>query len=78
VNRPLHELRDEYVKSPRSALAFELDDWRHNRAVGTAQVMVGTLEAGTSVPFKVVVPNVSQSVEPYDVLVAFSESGTHT
>lgn len=72
VNRPLRTFGDEYMSNPAAALRERLSRGRTTRTVGTGQVLVGTLDPGESVPFKVVIPNVKQDAQGYEVEVAFS------
>jgi len=65
VRRPMWTMRDKYIKDQNP---FGL----YPDPLGKAQVSVRDLLPGSETPFRVVVPNVKQSNEGYQVEVRFS------
>jgi hypothetical protein len=65
VHQPLWTMRDKYLKEQNP---FGL----YPDPVGKAQVSVRDLEPGAQTRFRVIVPNVGQSNEQYEVEIRFS------
>lgn len=60
-----YKIRDKWDKEPFS---WWSDDWN----IGTAQTTVGVLNAGSTTPFEVTIPNVKQTSDNIEIAVSFS------
>jgi hypothetical protein len=66
VNKSYRDSREAFLRS------WDWQKLKDSLQVASAQVSVGSLVAGTTAPFKVVLPNIKQTGQKYDFTVTFA------
>jgi hypothetical protein len=72
VRRPFSTLRKQFIASKSLPDFYSTTGGFSDLPIGKAQVVIGDLPAGTQASFSVIIPNVRQTKETFELVISFA------